>query len=562
MSLSRFIRLFSLCFLVLLKLNGQSLQLQIKTQDSLEQRLVDSIGYEQKFENYKALASEVDSLFQKLIRLGYLDAVTSQITKSNDSTYNSELVLGKRLSMVSIHLKQQLSGTILTSLGRKPSEDTITVRIQRLEALLSKISTSVSEEGYPFARVKLINIRKSGNDQMTADLDVSRTSLRRIDNIVVRGYEKFPKSFIKRFLRIKEGDVFRIEALNAKTEQLSNLIFANQVRAPEVLFTSDSTTLYLYIEKNPSNNFDGFLGFGTNETSNRLELDGYLNLELINNLNFGESLRISYKSDEIDQQTFDLRLETPYLFKSPIGAEFGLNIFRKDSTFVTTAQNFKLNYQINPNHKIGVGINGVTSSDLINSNSEVFSDYNSNFYLLNYQFIKPTFSDPLFPVNSFLDLSLSQGNRTSDKGRINQIRMDLHAFKLFNLNNRNSVYIQTRAGVLFSDDFFDNELYRFGGINSIRGFEENSLVANLYGVLNTEYRYRLSSNLFVNSVIDAAYYENQITAVKEELFGFGFGFGLLTQAGLFRFNYASAKTEGQPFRLSNSKVHISLTARF
>jgi len=50
--------------------------------------------------------------------------------------------------------------------------------------------------------------------------------------------------------------------------------------------------------------------------------------------------------------------------------------------------------------------------------------------------------------------------------------------------------------------------------------------------------------------------------IKSKLFGFGFGFGLLTNAGLFRLNYTSGKTEGQQFRLSDSKVHISLTARF
>jgi outer membrane protein assembly factor BamA len=548
--------------MVLSKLNGQNLQLKIKTKDSTQQHIVDSTGYSKSFKNYKTLASEVDSLFQKILRLGYLDAEQGRLSKANDSTYTSSVDLGKRVRSVSIYLKQQLPQHIKAQIGLDTAIDSIEVGINQLENFLSKLNSLVIEEGYPFAKLKLVNIQKVTKDQMSADLEISTNDLRRIDKIVVKGYNKFPKSFIKQFLRIKEGGVFRIEELNAKTEQLSNLIFANQVRDPEILFTTDSTTLYLYIEKRPSNNFDGFLGFGTNEQTNRLELDGYLNLDLINNLNFGESLRISYKSDEIDQQTFDVRLQAPYLFKSPIGAEFGLNIFRKDSTFVTTTQNLKLNYQINPKHTIGVGINAVASSDLLDGSSQVFSDYNSNYYLLNYRFIIPTFSDPLFPVNTFAEFTLGQGNRDSDLGRVNQTKIDLHAFKIFNLNNRNSIYIQTRAGYLISDDYFDNELYRFGGINSIRGFEENSLVANLYGVLNTEYRYRLSSNLFVNSVIDAAYYENRITNVKEQLFGFGFGFGLLTQAGLFRLNYASAKTEGQAFRLSNSKVHISLTARF
>ena len=111
-----------------------------------------------------------------------------------------------------------------------------------------------------------------------------------------------------------------------------------------------------------------------------------------------------------------------------------------------------------------------------------------------------------------------------------------HAFKIFNLNRRNSIFVRVNSAGLLSDSFVENELYRFGGINSIRGFEENSLVANLYGVINTEYRYRLSNTIYVNSVLDAAYFENDIVDSKTKLFGFGFGFGLLTKAGLFKFH--------------------------
>ncbi|MCB0469245.1 MAG: hypothetical protein KDC51_01010, partial [Flavobacteriaceae bacterium] len=91
---------------------------------------------------------------------------------------------------------------------------------------------------------------------------------------------------------------------------------------------------------------------------------------------------------------------------------------------------------------------------------------------------------------------------------------------------------------MFSDTYFENELLRFGGINSIRGFEENSLAATAYGLLNLEYRYSLSPSMFVHTITDFCYLENNITEQKEKLYGFGFGFGILTQAGLFRLVYA------------------------
>ncbi|GAA4293401.1 hypothetical protein [Aestuariibaculum suncheonense] len=64
---------------------------------------------------------------------------------------------------------------------------------------------------------------------------------------------------------------------------------------------------------------------------------------------------------------------------------------------------------------------------------------------------------------------------------------------------------------------------RFGFINSIRGFEENSIYASLFNVINTEYRYQFSNAIYIHSITDFTHYQNQITNTKEKLYGFGFG---------------------------------------
>ena len=170
--------------------------------------------------------------------------------------------------------------------------------------------------------------------------------------------------------------------------------------------------------------------------------------------------------------------------------------------------------------------------------------------------------DLLFPINFLFDITGGTGNRSFGAVDEQQSNFYVNTYKIFNLNDRNSIFTRISGNYLISDNYLENELPRFGGINSIRGFEENSLIANLFGVLNTEYRYKLNEGIYVHSVIDAAYFGNQVSDQKGKLFGFGFGFGLLTRAGLFRFNYTSAKTENQKFRLSDSKIHISLTTRF
>lgn len=245
------------------------------------------------------------------------------------------------------------------------------------------------EQGEPFASLKLINIKKRDGNSIRADLMTSSENKRSIDEIVIKGYEKFPKSFIKRFLRIKIEDPFNLDAIKSKAEELNTLSFARQAKSPEVLFTKDSTSLYLYLEKTKSNTFDGFLGFGTNESTNKIEFDGYLDLSLVNNLNYGESFSLNYKSDENEQKTFEANLSLPYILRSAIGTELSLNIFKKDSTFTTVDQSINLFYQINPRQKAFIGINAIESNNLLeNDMAPDVQDYNSIFYTLRYEFIK------------------------------------------------------------------------------------------------------------------------------------------------------------------------------
>src|SRR5690606_36676920 len=152
------------------------------------------------------------------------------------------------------------------------------------------------------------------DNNVSAQLLIETDAKKRIINdIVIKGYEKFPSSYVKHYLKIKRNQIFDLPEIKSKTEHLNDLRFANQIKSPEVLFSKDSTTLYMYVEKAKSNSFDGFLGFGTNEDTNQLQFDGYLNLNPTNNLNYGDSFTLLYKSDEYDQKTFQTNLTLPYL---------------------------------------------------------------------------------------------------------------------------------------------------------------------------------------------------------------------------------------------------------
>jgi hypothetical protein len=543
----------------------QEFQLKIVGKDSMETKTIDSIRYVKFHKDFESVTKELNIFKNKLNTIGYIESKMLPLNRT-DSLLIAPFYLNKKYTWVNIYYNDSIiPRKIIESISNKISSTYFTIPIKDTEKVLNTINLKLAELGDPFNTLKLSEITINENSEIDATLTTSnKTQARRIDNIVIKGYEKFPKSYLRYYLKIKKGTVFNLTEIKKQIKNLNELPFASQIKDPEILFTKDSTTLYLFIEKVKSNNFDGFIGFGTNEETSKLEFSGYLNLELNNNLNYGESFRLVYKSDENEQKTFQVNLNLPYLFGTPIGTELELHLLKKDSSFSTVNQNAKIFYQLNPKNKVFAGIRSVQSNNLLDSlySNPTIQDYSTLFYTARYQYISRQKGNLLFNTNTLVDVELETGNRKYENTSTKQYQFLLNAFNIFNLNLKNSIYLRVNGFGLFSDNYFDNELGRFGGINSIRGFEENSLAATLFGVLNTEYRYVFNNSIYIHTIIDFAYLENKLIAQKEKLYSFGFGFGLITKAGLLKFNFANGKNENQTFKFSNSQVHLSLTAFF
>lgn len=541
-------------------IEAQNFSLKLLGQTTQDQRILDEFNFSASLEDVAAVKTQLDWLQNQLFSKGYM-AIKVLNLEQNDFEFTAHISVGAYYEAIAIFGRNDWLNLLPHDVQENASgQFFIVVPISNLEQTLNQLSNLFSAQSYTFATLHLENIMPMNHNQLRADLVVDRGDKRELQSIKILGYDKAPKSFIKHFLDIKTQTPFDLKDIQNQMELLDQLPFMRQKRPAEVLFTPDSTTVYMYLEKTQSNRFDGFLGFGSNETTGDLQFDGYLDLNLINNLNFGESLKLYYKSDEIDQKTLDITADLPYIFSSPISAQINLNIFKKDSTFTTTQQALKLNYPFRDKHQLGLGIRLASSNALKPANNLQVEDYNSQFYELNYQFLKRQAKDLLFPIQSQVNVNLALGQRQSEQST-QQRHIRLQGLHIFHLNNKNSIFLKLHLEQLQSERYLLNELLRFGGIRSIRGFQENSLFATQLVVLCSEYRYRLGSGLFVHSVMDAGYFQNSQND-EFRLYGFGLGFGLQTNGGLLRLTYANGKTQDTPFDLSNSKVHLSFTSTF
>ena len=544
--------------------NAQKLLLTVETKNKASQSLIDSLNIQKKYSNYKNLKKTSDSLVTTLNKIGFIESKLISLKKKNDSSYVALYQLGIKYQHLKIYYSEiDFTKKELRSIAKDITDTYFTLPLNTIEYSLQKLTQLKTNNGDPFARIHLDKITKKDSGTIEAFLKLESKDTRTIDHIVVKGYEKFPKSFLKYYAGIKKGNTFNKEKLLQKSNTLNTLGFVTNIKTPEILFKKDSTIVYLYLKKQKNNLFDGILGFSTNEETKKLTFNGYLNLELNNNLNYGEQFILNYKADGNDQQNFRVKVKMPYLLKSPFGVGLELKIFKRDTTFTTTDQQININYQINPVSNSYLGYKSYESNNL--RNEEIIGlaveDYKSKFVIGGASFVKFQNSS-LFPIKTNLILEAEIGSREENNKKESQIRSSLLMSHIFNLNYKNSILIQSNSKLLSSDTFFTNELYRFGGINSIRGFNENSIDATFYSVLNTEYRFQFNEGTYLHSIIDVAYFENQIIALKQKLYSFGIGLGLQTRAGLLNFSIVNGNTDNQDFNFSNTKIHISIISQF
>ena len=121
-----------------------------------------------------------------------------------------------------------------------------------------------------------------------------------------------------------------------------------------------------------------------------------------------------------------------------------------------------------------------------------------------------------------------------------QINSDINTEFYFSIGKRHVIKTRLQAATMYNQQLFQNELYRIGGLRSLRGFDEESIVASSYGIGTLEYRFLLETNSFFYGFVDGGWYERNIPNryLKDSPYGFGAGISFETRLGIFTLNYA------------------------
>ena len=521
--------------------------------------------------NKKEALDFLKNLQLEAIKKGYLGASVDSLSYQQD-TLSVSFNTGKRYSYLQLNTSKEtidfikknshLSEKILTKSSVNPTE---------LSRLLKQILLSLNSNGYPFAQCYLENLTETTNE-LSADLTIQKGALFQLSEMHVKGDSAISTSFISTLIDLKIGELYDETKLAEISKKIAQLTYLKEIKPFELLFTDHGFEIYLYLKSVPLSSLNGVVGLQQNDQNKPVSFTGELDLKLLNTLKRGEQINLNWRSIQAQTQNLKASINYPFLFKSRFGVDGQFHLYKRDTTFLELKTTVGIQYALNSGSLLSVFYQNSTSSRLGgSSNNPLFtnlSSVNTNAYGISYSNrLVDYLPNPTKGRN--IQASIAIGNRSaqnSDTSKTIQSTTVKGSIKLefyFPITARNVFHLSSKTDFYLAPIIYQNEVFRFGGQTSLRGFNEEELYGTTTSILSLEYRFLLDKNSNLFAFYDQALMENNAANYyKDAPFGFGIGLSFGTKIGIFSISYALGKQFNNPVLLSNGKVHFGYIAYF
>ena len=510
------------------------------------------------FETYKDLVLEIEDSLISLKKTGNINAIVKSFLMIDSLNFNVEIEKNQKIKYLQVINEAKFDELVKSILSSYKSEEGL-IKIDETDIIVREISKKLSKEGFPFAKVSFKNHDLSQSSVIRSNLNIDYGSRRYLDKIIVKGYEDFPDNFTKNIFKINKNRFFDIDKATKQSKLIDNTNFARNIKEPEILFTNDSTSLYLYLEKIRRNSFDGFISFDSEENSGKINIQGYAKISLNNTFNTGEKINFDFKSQKNQDRSLNSNFIFPYFLSSPFNLKYSLNLIQKDSSYTSNENSIDLELNLN---KVKVGIGFQKNESYSDSQIEFVENFNSKLYNVSFEYFIPDSDDKLISEKFKLLIKYGSGKKIqlNNESHLNKFKLEL--FKKFNFSSRFKLQSSFVREKINSKNLVNNELIRFGGSESIRGFDDNSIFADGYTLLATNLNFYLNDTIYIYGIFDLANYTNSILDLDQDIYSGGIGFSTLTENGVISINYSKGNNWGNSFNLKNAKINVIFTTFF
>lgn len=556
------------------------INLKLKVINTDSNSVFKKVFFKKEFSQKQLVDKELNKIYVALVNEGYLQCSFDSLIK--DSTnFTAYLFIGPRYKWMQLRYEQK-DANLIHRLGyaehffsKRP------FKYSELAKLNEKIISYYENNGYPFASVKLDSFEVQGSE-IRAVLKTDKHIFVKLDSLVMQGNAKVNHKFLNRYLGIKDGMPYKEDAFKQVSKKIRQLPFLTEKNPPVLRLTDKQNKLYLFLDKKNASQFDGIVGILPDDKGKTI-FTGDVKIKLVNNiLRNGETFDVNWR--RLQSQTQDLKANViyPYLFGWPIGIDYGIKLYKKDTTFIDVNNGVGLNYYFSGLNHVKVfykqrNANLISTAGL--SNITVLPEYadvvtksyglGASVENLDYKFN---------PKKGFsISWTASVGNRQIKKNpkindaayanvmlKTSQYQAEGAVAGYLNLYKNHVLKLSAQFGSVFGNTIYRNELLRIGGLRTLRGFDEESIYTSTYVIPTLEYRFLFEQNSNIFLFTEGAWYENNsvLGYLHDTPISVGAGINFDTKAGIFNLSYGLGKQFNNGFDLRTGKIHAGLTALF
>ncbi|MHC2992807.1 membrane protein [Pontibacter sp. HJ8] len=524
---------------------------------------------------------EVRALVQRLHQDAYLLASADSSYKRGD-TLHVKLHIGNRFDWAELRNGNLSEGILVESGFREKFYRNTPFNPAEYVRLQQRILDYAERSGYPFASVWLDSI-KIENNKIAAALMVEKAFVVTYDSVQVMGGSKTQAKFLMRYLQLYPGQPYNQDQVLASQRMLTALPYIKVTRPPQVQFARDKARVIYFLEDRQANQLDGVVGFlpDPSRSGNKLLITGEANMNIRNIRGSGKQLGLQWRRVNRGSVILNGEYLHPNIFGTPFELGTRFNLLKQDSSFITVQPRLQLAYNTIRYGRFSVFTEWRNSRILSTANPQSLkaldlADARTNTYGLNY--LWNNLDDFYFPRKGRLaELQLAAGRKRLlrnpslekefyDTLELNttQLSLALRLENFFRVGKNSALLARVRGEALLNDQILLNDMYRLGGLASLRGFDDFFYYASTYGVGTLEYRLFTAEDSYVLLFYDQGYYRSDLEASQAEgmPLGVGGGISFSTGAGIFQLVYSVGHSEQQPMSLKYSKIHFGVTSKF
>lgn len=442
---------------------------------------------------------------------------------------------------------------------------------------LTDILNLYEKSGYTFATINVASIEEytaGSNSRLRISIKVSENERIKIDNIVVEGNTSTNKEVITREIRLGKNNTVTKEDLLEIKRKLENLGYFESVDQPKILKYKNSTVLQIRVKEGNTNTFDGILGYvppAANEETGYFT--GIVNLSIRNLFGTGRKIEAKFQKEIRTTQELELKYLEPWIFSLPVNVNLGFLQRIEDSSFIKRDLSVKSDAILSARFTLSLLLHyeriipTIQNTYLNTFDSRVLAA-GLELRFDNRDYVYNPFSGILTRMSytvgqkKIYNASAFVGQDVPPEFTVQRIIGD---FDFYNsLFKRQSSLVGLHVVEIISPRFEIADLYRFGGVRSVRGYRDGQFLAARSAWGNLELRYSLTRRSFLFGFYDLGYYltpydpTTQLAKQEGFIYGYGLGIRIETALGMFGVSYALGRGDS----ILEGKIHFGLVNDF